>query len=142
MLDTGCDSVRVRVLFFSLFFKFMCISVILACGSMYHSHAWCPRRSEEGIRSHGIEVKDGSESPCMCCELLCPLQEQQMLLFLTFEPSLQPLILFSETGYYHVVQASLDLLPQIPKCSDYRYVPPTLACFLKSIIMKPQMSSR
>jgi hypothetical protein len=69
----------------------MCISVTPVCGPVYHSHVRYLRRSEEGIRSHGIEVKGGSEPPCVFWELLCPLQEQQMLLFLTFEPSLQPL---------------------------------------------------
>lgn len=40
---------------------------------------------------------------------MCPLQEQQLLLFLTFELSLQPLTLLFETKYYHVVQARLEL---------------------------------
>lgn len=40
-------------------YAFMCV-----CVSMYHMHAWCVRRSEEGVRSPGIGIRDGCGLPC------------------------------------------------------------------------------
>ena len=68
---------------------FILVSVLRACGHVYHVCAWCLRRSEDGIRSPGTGVKSGCESPCGCWVLkLGPLQEQHVLL--STEPSLQP----------------------------------------------------
>lgn len=90
----------------------MCITVITACESEYHPHAIYPRRSEEGIRSHGIEVKNGLNHHVdvgNCCVLCKSANPCLTLTFLTFELSPQPLTLFSEMGYYCVGQASLEL---------------------------------
>lgn len=41
----------------------MCISVLLACMSVCHTHAWCPevRRGQESIGSLGIGTTEGCE---------------------------------------------------------------------------------
>ena len=50
---------------------------------MYHMHACCPQKPEEGIESHGTWIIDD-------CELLDPLERQPGLF--TTVSSLQPLI--------------------------------------------------
>ena len=57
---------------------FICTSVLPACMSMYHMHAFCPQGSEKGIGYHGTGVVDGCEPIlCICLELnLDPLEEQ------------------------------------------------------------------
>lgn len=66
-----------------IFFKdfsvcFMCMSIACMC-ICAHMCAWCPQRSEEGVRTLELELHH---------VVLGLLQEQQM--FLTTEPSLQP----------------------------------------------------
>lgn len=51
--------------------------------------ACCLRRSEEAFRASGIEVIDGCALPCGWWYLNLDLQQQQV--FLTTDPSLQPL---------------------------------------------------
>lgn len=54
----------------------------------YSEYAWCPQRSERGIRSSGTIITDGCGLPYGFWELnQYPLQEQQV--FLTNDPSLQ-----------------------------------------------------
>ena len=48
-------------------FMFMC--VLPVCMSVYHVHAGCSRRPEEGIKSSGTEVIDSCELPCRCWEI-------------------------------------------------------------------------
>lgn len=65
------------------------MTVLPACISVYHMHAWCPQRSEEGIRSPGTEVMDGCGPPYRYGEINPdPLQGQHVLL--TAEPYLWP----------------------------------------------------
>lgn len=45
-----------------------CVGALSACMSVYHLHAWCPWRSEEGVRVPGTGVAD-CEPPCRCWEL-------------------------------------------------------------------------
>jgi hypothetical protein len=40
----------------------MCLSVLPACASVHHFHAWCLQRPEEGVESSGIGVTDACES--------------------------------------------------------------------------------
>jgi hypothetical protein len=55
---------------------------------MYHEHAWCLQRPE--VLCPGSGVTGACELSCECWELNPgPLQEQ---VFLTPEPSLQPLL--------------------------------------------------
>nr|CRZ22100.1 Bm8146 [Brugia malayi] len=63
----------------------MCVSVCV-----YHRHACCQRRSEEGVGFLGNEVLDGCEPPPYGCWKLNsgPLKEQSA--FLTAEPALPP----------------------------------------------------
>lgn len=64
------------------------MTVLPACISVYHMHAWCPQRSEEGIRSPGTGVPDNCELPCGCWDLnLGSLEEKPVLL--AAEPPLQ-----------------------------------------------------
>lgn len=39
----------------------MCLSILLACMSMWQLSAWCSRKSEEGIWSPETSVMDGYE---------------------------------------------------------------------------------
>jgi hypothetical protein len=39
----------------------ICMCVSSACMSAYHVNAWCPRRPEDGIISHGTGVTDVCE---------------------------------------------------------------------------------
>lgn len=49
--------------------------------AVYHLHAWCPQRTEEGIASPETGVTDSCEPPRVYWELnLGPRQEQQALL--------------------------------------------------------------
>ena len=65
------------------------MSVLPACVSVYHMHAWCSWRPEEDIRSPVSGVMDGCDLPCRHWELnLGFLQEQGVLL--TVEASLLP----------------------------------------------------
>lgn len=64
----------------------MYISVLPAYVYMCYMNAGCLPESEEGVRSPEIGVGDGCEAPYGCWEMT--LQEQ---VFLTAEPSLQPL---------------------------------------------------
>lgn len=57
---------------------------------VYYIHVWCLRRPEEGIASPQIGVSQGRKLPCEFWEpTLGPLEEQPLLL-LSIEPSLQP----------------------------------------------------
>lgn len=44
----------------------MCMSVWAASMSMYHMHAWCPWKAEEGVGFPGTGVTDGCELPSEC----------------------------------------------------------------------------
>jgi hypothetical protein len=48
------------------------MNVSLAYMSMRHVHICCPRRSEEGIRSHRIGVTDGCKPPYGCYQSKLP----------------------------------------------------------------------
>jgi hypothetical protein len=73
-----------------LILSFMCMSVLLECMYVYHSHAWCPQKSEDSKGSLGTGVTMVCEPPCECWELNPgPLWEQQLIL--PAEASLQPL---------------------------------------------------
>jgi hypothetical protein len=49
--------------------------------SVYHAHAWCPERPEEGVEFPRIGVIAGCELPCGCWGLNPgPLEEQPVLL--------------------------------------------------------------
>ena len=70
------------------YFSFMCMSVLLACMTVYHMHVWCPQESEDVIGSPETGVADCCKTPYRCWELnLGLLQEQQV--FLISEPFLQ-----------------------------------------------------
>lgn len=57
-ISTGdCNSFLID--FLIDFFCFMYISVLFACIYVYHMHAWCSVRSEEGFRCPGTEVTGG-----------------------------------------------------------------------------------
>lgn len=59
----------------------LCVTVLLACMSVHHVQAWCPGKSEEGIRSLWNGVTDVCEPPCRCWESKWTLgkKEQAML---------------------------------------------------------------
>lgn len=42
----------------------MRMSILPICMSIYYMHAWCPRKTEESIKSSETGVTDGSEPPC------------------------------------------------------------------------------
>lgn len=95
---------------------YVCMYVSMCVHSI---HPWLPGRSEEGVRSSGSGVWDGSEPPHKCWEMnLGPLQKQKMLL--TTEPSIAPVILLLCTRlcllvfywiFFHcVAQAGLPLV--------------------------------
>lgn len=72
-----------QLLFFLryIYFTLTCISVLLACMSVHHIHAWCLLRSKEGIGSPGSEITDGCELLCGYWDLnLDSLQEQVLLI--------------------------------------------------------------
>lgn len=46
----------------------MFVSVLPTCTSMYHMHALCSQRPEEGDRLSGTGVTDGCELPRGCWE--------------------------------------------------------------------------
>ena len=65
------------------------MSVLSQCIYVHHMHAWCPQKSEEGVRVPGTRVMSICEPPCGCQELnLGPLQEHPVLLIAG--QSLQP----------------------------------------------------
>ena len=65
----------------------MWMSVLLVYMYVYHVCAWCPWKSEEGVRSPETGVMDSWEPPCQSWELNpVPLQEQVLL---TVDSSLQ-----------------------------------------------------
>ena len=63
-------------------------SVLSACVSVYHTMAWCPKNSEDAVRSPGAEVTEGCEIPRGCWELNSGLLQEQYALS-TAELSLQ-----------------------------------------------------
>ena len=67
----------------------MCISVLHACMSVHHVHAWCPRRPKGVIRSLGTGVDDYCE---LSCRYLKPSPGPLVMkpVLLTPNPSLQP----------------------------------------------------
>jgi hypothetical protein len=67
------------------------------CICIYYMHAWCPWRSEEGVRCPGTEIIiDGCKLPCGCWELnLGPLSP----VLLASEPFLQPLFLMGKKSF-------------------------------------------
>lgn len=62
---------------------------LTACMSVYHVHIWCPRRSEEVIRSLGTGANDCCELPCGYWAPNPGLLEVKPVLSTT-NPSLQP----------------------------------------------------
>lgn len=54
----------------------MCKNACPACVYVYHVHAWCPWRSEGGIRS-GTGVGDGCKPPHGCWDSNLGLLEDQ-----------------------------------------------------------------
>lgn len=43
----------------------MCVCVLTAGTSVYHMHAWCPRRPEKVVGSPGAEIKGSLRAaPC------------------------------------------------------------------------------
>jgi hypothetical protein len=77
-------------------------SISLACMCVHHKSAWCPQRSEKGIR---FSRHTGS------WELnLGPLQEQHVLL--TAEPSLQSLFVFetAQAGLIITTESRMTLI--------------------------------
>lgn len=58
MMTSG-DS-RFKILYF------ICMSVFAVCMYVYHIHARCPQRSEEGIDSPGSGVMDGCKISYGC----------------------------------------------------------------------------
>jgi hypothetical protein len=77
------------ICYFLMHFYFLCMSVLSQCIYVHHMHAWCPQKSEEGVRVPGTRVMSICEPPCGCQELnLGPLQEHPVLL--TAGQSLQP----------------------------------------------------
>lgn len=54
------------------FILFYGLSALSACVSVYHMHAGCLWRSEEGNGSPGAGIVDGCESPHKCWELTEP----------------------------------------------------------------------
>ena len=74
----------------------MCVGVLLACKPVYHMHAWCFWKPEEGIGSPGAGVTNGCEPPCGCWESnLGPPGEQPVLLTAVLSLQPQPLELKS-----------------------------------------------
>ena len=64
----------------------MCVGIVLICMPV---HAWCPRRPEGGTGSPGTRGADGCELPCRCWELNSSLLQEQQLVLLSPEPSVQ-----------------------------------------------------
>jgi hypothetical protein len=78
---------------FKNFTIILCMSVLPVSLSMHTFHACYLWKSEEGVGCTGTEVTGGCELPCGCWELNpCLLEEQPV--FLTPEPSFQPLLIF------------------------------------------------
>lgn len=50
-------------------FLFICLRLLSACMYVYHVHAWCPWRPDEGVRSSRIEFACSCEPLCGCLEL-------------------------------------------------------------------------
>jgi hypothetical protein len=55
-------SLKLKLMFRSIYFYFMCMSVLLAYMYMYHTCAWCPH----GIRSPRIGLTNSCETPYEC----------------------------------------------------------------------------
>jgi hypothetical protein len=69
MEDTACSS-----------FQFYSMSVLSACVSVCHTHAWHLRDLEEGVRSPETGVVDGCGQPCGFWESnLGPVEEESVL---------------------------------------------------------------
>jgi hypothetical protein len=64
----------------SFLFKFKIYVSGCLCMSVYHVHAWCPRRPEEVIRFLAIRVINSHEPPCECWELNLGSQEEWPML--------------------------------------------------------------
>jgi hypothetical protein len=99
-----------------LFLFYVHTSVLPTCVTMYHLHAWCMWRPEDGTGSPGNRVND-------CCHGLLeklnlgPLQEQQVVKspLLTTEPSLQPhfYVHLSVCLSIHSLRQGLTMLPEL-----------------------------
>lgn len=63
-----------------VYFYVMCMSVLPACTSVYHLHAWCLERPGEDGSCCATGVTDGRESLCgFCRQNLGSLKEHQTL---------------------------------------------------------------
>lgn len=60
-----------------------------SCVSVYHLHAWCSKRPEEGIVFPGTEITDSCEQPCGCWQSNPDPPEEQPVL-LTADSFFQP----------------------------------------------------
>lgn len=75
---------------------------------VYHMHAWCSCKSEEGFRSPGSKVIDGCEPPCGCWKSNLRSSARQTNAFVNVKPSCQTLALLlaclfvCETGSCYV----------------------------------------
>lgn len=74
-----------------LFYKDM--SILQACVSVHHMPLWCLSRPEGGLQSPGVGVTDSCELQSGYCKSNTGLLEKQSL-FLTSDPSFQPLFFF------------------------------------------------
>jgi hypothetical protein len=71
-------------------------------------HTWCPQRSEKGITSPGVGVTDS-------CEDLDPLQDQQVLLTISPDPSL----FVFKTRSHSLAQIGFELLILLRQLPDH-----------------------
>lgn len=95
-----------KKMFFRLILLFYIYAVLPACMYVYPIHAWCLRRSEDGVRSPALEFIHDHELPCGCWNLnLGPLQEQHSCLNLRATSPTPKLVLKSEPCF------SVSLLP-------------------------------
>lgn len=61
------------------------MAVLCACMSVYHMHAWCLQRPEEGVESGTGAVTDDCEPPRGCWGLNLDSLKKQLIL-VTAEP--------------------------------------------------------
>ena len=66
-----------KVLRFIHLLVYVCVCVLSTCMSVHHVCAWCLKKPEDDVRTHGTGVTDSCEPPDVCWELNPgPLEEK------------------------------------------------------------------